>query len=121
MAQQFIMGQGSIDLTVKSEKKQYGYELEFEINNLDSDNHNTSLTDIDRIGAAWINDNIGGCTLVNPIDTESIQALHAVNAKIWYMSLSGKDGNCEPTLINLAKELFLAMAALFESHGNSRS
>jgi len=114
MAQQFVMGRGALDLTIKSEKKTFEYQLEFETVN---DSHDKDINDIDRIGITWINDNLRSCELINPADTEALQVPYVANKKIWNMSLAGKVGICEPTPVNLSKELFLAMASLFETHG----
>ena len=117
MAQQFVMKEGPLSLTINSERKYFEYQLEFEVLGELKEN---SAVDIGRIGIAWIVDNLVGSTPVNPVDTEAIEALKLAGDKIWYVSLAGKDGACEPNSTTLSKELFLAMAVLFETHGSLR-
>jgi hypothetical protein len=113
MTQQFVMGRGSLPLEIGLEEKTFEYQLEFETQNDSSDK---DLEDIERIGIKWINHNLAKSVLTNPTKADYT----TVDKKVWCMSLAGKEGDCEPTPMNLAKELFLAMAVLFETHGGLR-
>lgn len=91
--------------------KTYNYELTFDYNDKESLDYEAAKAEIEKVGIGWISETLGGDALIQnpakPIEEES---------KVWYMSLNGKDQDCEPTIQNIVKEIFLAMAVLFEDN-----
>jgi 6-pyruvoyltetrahydropterin/6-carboxytetrahydropterin synthase len=96
----------------------YLYELEFEFNEMESIGYAIDFKEIKRVGCQWIDDILDHGFIVNPHDTEVIKACKATNSKIWYMSLNGIHQYCNPSVENLAKEMFLAMDLLFKPYRN---
>jgi 6-pyruvoyltetrahydropterin/6-carboxytetrahydropterin synthase len=91
--------------------KTYNYELTFDYSDRGSLDYQAAELEVKRLGIEWISETLGGDTLIqNPVQPVEEEA------KVWYMSLNGKDQDCEPTLQNIVKEIFLAMAALFEDN-----
>lgn len=91
--------------------KTYNYELTFDYNDKESLEYEAAEAEIKKLGIGWIAEMLGGDTQIqNP--TKSVEE----GSKVWYMSLNGKDQDCEPTLQNIVKEIFLAMAVLFETN-----
>jgi len=54
--------------------------------------------------------------ILNPLDIEVLRATQATGSKLWTMSLNGKIEYCNPSVENIAKEIFLAMEVLFEQY-----
>jgi len=105
MAQQFILKRGGLTTTIDSKIIDLEYQLEFTAGSSPRD----ILTErVNQIGVSWVTKTLDKTTLVNP--AKPVEA----KEKMWRVSLAGKDGDCEPSLTNLAKEIFLAMAVLFE-------
>lgn len=96
----------------------YKYELEFEFNEMEDIGYAIDFKEIKRVGCQWIDDLLDHGMIVNPEDRAVIDAAIATGSKIWYMSLNGKDKYCNPSVENIAKEIFLAMAVLFASYKN---
>lgn len=91
--------------------KTYNYELTFDYNDKESLDYETAEVQIKKLGIGWITETLGGETQIqNP--TEPV----GEDEKVWYMSLNGKDQDCAPTIQNIVKEIFLAMAVLFEDN-----
>jgi len=70
--------------------------------------------EIKRVGCQWIDDILDHGMILNPKDTIAIEATKALGSKLWLMSLNGKDEYCNPSVENIAKEVFLAMEILFD-------
>jgi len=51
--------------------------------------------------------------ILNPQDTALIETTKSYGSKLWLMSLNGKEAYCNPSVENIAKEVFLAMMVLF--------
>jgi 6-pyruvoyltetrahydropterin/6-carboxytetrahydropterin synthase len=98
----------------------YLYELTFEFNEMESIGYAIDFKEIKRIGCQWIDDILDHGMLVNPHDTAVIDAAKATGSKIWYMSLNGEGNYCNPSVENIAKEVFLAMEILFSKYENLR-
>jgi 6-pyruvoyltetrahydropterin/6-carboxytetrahydropterin synthase len=91
----------------------YLYELEFEFSSMEEIGYAIDFKEIKRVGCQWIDDFLDHGMIVNPKDEEVIKAALATKSKIWYMSLNGKTQYCNPSVENIAKEIFLAMKLLF--------
>jgi len=97
----------------------YLYELEFAFNSMQSIGYAIDFKEIKRIACQWIDDVLDHGMLVNPADHFVIGACKALNSKTWFMSLNGEDKYCNPTVENIAKEVFLAIDYLMND-GNLR-
>lgn len=91
----------------------YLYELTFEFNSMESIGYAIDFKEIKRVACQWIDDILDHGVLVNPHDEAVIECAIKTGSKIWYMSLNGKGEYCNPTVENIAKEVFLAMEILF--------
>lgn len=98
----------------------YLYELEFEFSEMEEIGYAIDFKEIKRVGCQWIDDIIDHGMIVNPHDKIVIDAAKGTGSKIWYMSLNGENQYCNPSAENIAKEIFLAMAVLFEKYDNLR-
>jgi len=75
--------------------------------------YNIDFKEIKRVGIAWIEDYLDHGMILNPHDYDLIEICEKLESKYWLMSLHGADIYCNPTVENIAKELFLAMSSLF--------
>lgn len=69
--------------------------------------------EIKRVGCQWIDDLLDHGVIVNPHDESVIKCAQETGSKIWFMSLNGSTAYCNPSVENIAKEVFLAMELLF--------
>jgi 6-pyruvoyltetrahydropterin/6-carboxytetrahydropterin synthase len=95
----------------------YLYELEFEFDELKTIGYAIDFKEIKRVGCQWIDDELDHGFIVNPHDKDVIASCMKTNSKHWFMSLNGFGEYCNPTVENLAKEIYLAMEVLFEVYG----
>ena len=91
----------------------YLYELEFEFNSTEEIGYAIDFKEIKRIGVAWLLDKLDHSFIANPKDSDIIGLVKQNNMKLWEMSLAGEGEFCNPTVENIAKEIFLAMELLF--------
>lgn len=94
----------------------YLYELEFEFNEMEEIGYAIDFKEIKRVGCQWIDDILDHGMILNPQDTKLIETTKEYGSKLWLMSLNGKDAYCNPSVENIAKEVFLAMMVLFQSY-----
>ena len=94
----------------------YLYDLNFEFNEMEEIGYAIDFKEIKRVACQWIDDLLDHGMIVNPKDTSVINAAIETGSKIWYMSLNGNNEYCNPSVENVAKEIFLAMEVLFESY-----
>ena len=92
------------------------YELIFSFNTMEDIGYAIDFKEIKRVACQWIDDTIDHGMVLNSHDTELIQTTKNLNSKMWIMSLNGKGEYCNPSVENLAKEIFLAMEILFEDY-----
>ncbi len=91
----------------------YLYELEFEFSQMEGIGYAIDFKEIKRIGCQWIDDILDHGAIINPHDKDVYRAIEATKSKFWDMSLNGEGNYCNPTVENIAKEIFLAMQILF--------
>jgi 6-pyruvoyltetrahydropterin/6-carboxytetrahydropterin synthase len=123
MHPQYIGRKGSFDSghRVMNEKMKcfnmhghtYLYELIFQFTQMEDIGYAIDFKEIKRVGIQWIDDALDHGMLLNPKDSEVIKAAQATESKLWLMSLNGKNAYCNPSVENIAKEIFLAMEILF--------
>lgn len=128
MKKQYITRKGSFDSghRVMNERMKcfnihghtYLYELEFEFNEMEEIGYAIDFKEIKRVGCQWIDDILDHGMLLNPQDTKLIETTQSYGSKMWLMSLNGKDAYCNPSVENIAKEVYLAMVVLFKPYEN---
>ena len=128
MKKQYITRKGSFDSghRVMNERMKcfnihghtYLYELEFEFNEMEEISYAIDFKEIKRVGCQWIDDILDHGMLLNPQDTELINTTKNYGSKMWLMSLNGENKYCNPSVENIAKEVFLAMMVLFQPYKN---
>ena len=70
--------------------------------------------EIKRVGCQWVDDLLDHGMILNPKDEIAIKATQDLGTKLWLMSLNGHGQYCNPSVENIAKEVFLAMQILFD-------
>jgi 6-pyruvoyltetrahydropterin/6-carboxytetrahydropterin synthase len=93
----------------------YLYELEFRFSQMEDIGYAIDFKEIKRVGCQWIDDILDHGMLLNPQDKDVILACEATNSKLWLMSLNGKGEYCNPSVENIAKEIFLAVGLLLNN------
>jgi len=91
----------------------YLYELTFSFSSMEEIGYNIDFKEIKRVAMAWIDDYLDHGMILNPHDLDLIEICEKLNSKYWLMSLHGTATYCNPTVENIAKELFMAMHSLF--------
>ncbi|KGM29333.1 queuosine biosynthesis protein [Photorhabdus luminescens] len=91
----------------------YLYELTFSFEQMQPIGYAIDFKEIKRIGAAWIDEYLDHASILNPKDADFISAVHATRSKFRLMSLNRSGEYCNPTVENIAKEIFLTMEVLF--------
>lgn len=92
----------------------YLYELTFSFENMEEIGYAIDFKEIKRVGAQWIDDILDHGMLLNPHDTKLIETTREYGTKLWLMSLNGEGEYCNPSVENIAREVFLAMEILFD-------
>lgn len=93
----------------------YLYELCFSFENMEDIGYAIDFKEIKRVGAQWIDDILDHGCLLNPKDGRLINTVQEYGTKLWLMSLAGKGKYCNPSVENIAREMFLAMEILFDT------
>ena len=96
----------------------YLYELTFSFENMEEIGYAIDFKEIKRVFCQWIDDILDHGMILNPKDELLIQTTKQYGTKLWEMSLNGKDEYCNPSVENIAKEVFLAMMVLFQPYKN---
>lgn len=92
----------------------YEIELTFSFENQEDIGYAIDFKEIKRVGCQWIDDILDHGMILNPEDTQLIETTKALGSKLWLMSLNGSGNYCNPTVENVAREVFLAMEILFD-------
>ena len=98
----------------------YLYELEFEFNEMEEIGYAIDFKEIKRVGCQWIDDILDHGMILNPQDYRLVKTTIEYDSKYWLMSLNGEGEYCNPSVENIAKEIFLAMDILFIPYQNIR-
>lgn len=100
----------------------YLYELTFSFESMQEIGYAIDFKEIKRVFCQWIDDILDHGMILNPHDDIPIKATKDVGSKLWLMSLNGEGEYCNPTVENIAKEVFLAMEVLTNVlYGDSKS
>lgn len=130
MKKQYITRKGSFDSghRVMNERMKcfnlhghtYLYELTFEFSEMEEIGYAIDFKEIKRVGCQWIDDILDHGMILNPKDFTVIKATQDTGSKLWLMSLNGEGQYCNPSVENIAKEIFLAMELLFSQYTHLR-
>lgn len=71
--------------------------------------------EIKRVFCQWIDDLLDHGMILNPKDELLIKTTKEYGSKLWLMSLNGHGEYCNPSVENIAKEVFLAMDVLSDT------
>lgn len=93
----------------------YVCELTFSFNQMENIGYPIDFKEIKRVGCQWIDDVLDHGVILNPEDKVILKSSKEVQSKIWLMRLAGNE-YCNPTVENIAKEIFLAMVVLFQNY-----
>jgi len=97
----------------------YLYELTFSFENMEEIGYAIDFKEIKRVFCQWIDDLLDHGAILNPKDDILIKAVKDLDGKLWLMSLNGEGEYCNPSVENIAKEIFLAMDVLSHTlYGN---
>lgn len=94
----------------------YIYELTFGFSNPKDIGYAIDFKEIKRVGCQWIDDFLDHGMILNPKDIKLIKTTEELQSKYWLMSLNGETQYCNPSVENIAKELFLAQKILFSQY-----
>lgn len=94
----------------------YLYQLTFSFNAMEEIGYAIDFKEIKRVACQWIDDLLDHGMILNPMDTGVIRCAEDTGSKLWLMSLNGEGKYCNPSVENIAKEVFLAMEYLFEAY-----
>lgn len=92
----------------------YLYQLTFSFENMKEIGYAIDFKEIKRVGCQWIDDILDHGMILNPHDASLIETTKNLGSKLWLMSLNGYGEYCNPTVENVAREVFLAMELLFD-------
>jgi 6-pyruvoyltetrahydropterin/6-carboxytetrahydropterin synthase len=92
----------------------YLYELKFSFKSMEEIGYAIDFKEIKRVFCQWIDDKLDHGMILNPKDEALIKTTKEYGSKLWLMSLNGANEYCNPSVENIAKEIFLAMALLAE-------
>jgi len=92
----------------------YLYELTFSFENMEELGYAIDFKEIKRVGCQWIDDLLDHGMILNPHDTKLINTTNEYGTKLWLMSLNGEGNYCNPSVENIAREIYLAMEILFD-------
>lgn len=90
----------------------YLYELTFSFENMEEIGYAIDFKEIKRVFCQWIDDIVDHGMILNPKDELLIKTTKEYKTKLWLMSLNGEGEYCNPSVENIAKEVFLAMEIL---------
>jgi 6-pyruvoyltetrahydropterin/6-carboxytetrahydropterin synthase len=90
----------------------YNYELTFSFENMEQIGYAIDFKEIKRVFCQWIDDVLDHGMILNPKDELLIKTTEEYNTKLWLMSLNGNGNYCNPSVENIAKEVFLSMDIL---------
>jgi 6-pyruvoyltetrahydropterin/6-carboxytetrahydropterin synthase len=93
----------------------YLYELTFSFENMEEIGYAIDFKEIKRVFCQWIDDILDHGMILNPHDASLIQTTRDLGSKLWLMSLNGSGNYCNPSVENIAKEVFLAMEILADT------
>jgi 6-pyruvoyltetrahydropterin/6-carboxytetrahydropterin synthase len=100
----------------------YLTELTFSFETTEDIGYAIDFAEIKRTFIEFLLDKMDHGMLLNPQDEEVINLVKQLNTKLWLMSLNGENNYCNPSVENIAKEMFLSMAIISHIlYGNNKT
>jgi len=100
----------------------YLYELTFSFENMEEIGYAIDFKEIKRVFCQWIDDILDHGMILNPKDELLIKTTKEYGTKLWLMSLNGEGEYCNPSVENIAKEIFMSMDILSKTlYGDSKT
>ncbi len=96
----------------------YLYELTFNCLKIKDIGYSIDFKEIKRVAMQWIDDAMDHAVILNPQDEKLLTTANALKSKMWIMSLNRTD-YCNPTVENIAKELWCAVEQLTKIFGQN--
>lgn len=93
----------------------YLYELTFSFENMEDIGYAIDFKEIKRVFCQWIDDYLDHGMILNPHDHNLIDITKQYGSKLWLMSLNGPNEYCNPSVENIAKEVFLGIEILSDT------
>lgn len=93
----------------------YLYELKFGFTEMEDIGYAIDFKEIKRIACQWIDDYLDHGIILNPHDVLLLSTAINLKSKYWLMSLNGTNKYCNPSVENIAKEIFVIIDLLFRS------
>ena len=94
---------------------EYLTELTFSFENTEEIGYAIDFKEIKRVFIQYLQDTMDHGMILNPHDSIVINAVKALDTRLWEMSLNGEGNYCNPSVENIAKEIFLAMEILTQT------
>ena len=99
---------------------EYHYELTFSYEVPANIGYAIDFKEIKRVACQWIDDIFDHGFIANPKDEKIIETCKALGSKLYIMRLTDKEGYCNPTAENIAKEIFFAISILLNRLDESK-
>jgi 6-pyruvoyltetrahydropterin/6-carboxytetrahydropterin synthase len=90
----------------------YLTELTFSFENMEDIGYAIDFKEIKRVFIQFLLDKMDHGMLLNPQDEEVINTVKKLDTKLWLMSLNGENKYCNPSVENIAKEIFISMSII---------
>jgi 6-pyruvoyltetrahydropterin/6-carboxytetrahydropterin synthase len=90
----------------------YLTELTFSFENMEEIGYAIDFKEIKRVFIQYLQDYLDHGMILNPKDSKLIETTREYKTKLWLMSLNGPGEYCNPSVENIAKEIFLAIEIL---------
>lgn len=98
----------------------YLTNLTFSFENMEEIGYAIDFKEIKRVFIEFLQDALDHGMILNPHDTKLIETTQEYGTKLWLMSLNGEGEYCNPSVENIAKEIFLSQEILCDTlYGDS--
>lgn len=87
----------------------YLTKLYFSYDLMDDIGYAIDFKEIKRVFIEYLQEKMDHGMLLNPKDTDVIETTKKLGTKLWLMSLNGEGEYCNPSVENIAKEVFISM------------
>jgi 6-pyruvoyltetrahydropterin/6-carboxytetrahydropterin synthase len=94
---------------------EYITHLTFSFENSEEIGYAIDFKEIKRVFIEFLQQKMDHGMLLNPKDTLVIQTVKSLGSKLWEMSLNGLGDYCNPSVENIAKEIFLSMEIISDT------
>lgn len=93
---------------------EYITHLTFSFTDTENIGYAIDFKEIKRVFIQFLQEKMDHGMLLNPKDVKVIETCKALKSRVWLMSLNGEGDYCNPSVENVAKEIFLSMEILSE-------